>query len=218
MSQVTSYHFANTISQLADGSFSWTVIENGLTANDVYAQVSCTAQNKAGAVNCNSLLWTNFNFSSDLPEEAIIDGVEAETKIYESAAESLGDRTVYLRLNSAVISSNMSSATLWPSASGVIRTYGDSVSLWGAPLTRTTLIDSTFGLSLQVAGNATGYVDYFKIRIYYSLPEWHTAISKESSWNNVFDAKVAENGQIQPLAAGWIVVNGVWQKWWPPPS
>jgi len=46
----------------------------------------------------------------------------------------------------------------------------------------------------------------------------HTSVAKTNTWNNVMDAKVAVGGNIEAVQNGWVVVNGVWQKWWPPPS
>ena len=221
MSDVTSYHYATTIEQVsASGYFTWADIENGKAEDAANASVVCTASSKSGALNSNSLVWTNFNFISDLPEDIVIDGIEATQGHHASAVDVIGDRSVYLRYNSVIQGSNMLSAPTWP-ASPTNLTYGSSNNLWGmttSTLTRAMIIDPSFGLSHAVAGAGTAYINYFKMRVYYSPVSYNTAVSKESRWKNVWDAKVATNGQMIPLTTGWIVIDGIWQKWWPPPK
>jgi hypothetical protein len=63
--------------------------------------------------------------------------------------------------------------------------------------------------------------DMFDYSISYNLPmsriNYSSTVAKTSLWNDVWDANVAVNGNIQPLEEGYVVVNGEWKKWWPPP-
>lgn len=45
----------------------------------------------------------------------------------------------------------------------------------------------------------------------------NSAIVKTGNWKGIVDAKIVDTGIAKPVKTGWIVVNGEWKKWWPPP-
>jgi len=169
---VTAYLTAGTLTQGSEGGFTWSNPANARVADGVYAAVVCTASSKSSATASNSLQWTNFDFSG-IPSGSTIVGIEAEDKVYASINDPNSgygdDKTLYLRYNGSNVGNNMISAVNWPVSPGEVRTYGSSTNMWGTTLTRDQIASSTFGIYLQVAANATMYIDYFKIRVYYYI-------------------------------------------------
>jgi hypothetical protein len=45
-----------------------------------------------------------------------------------------------------------------------------------------------------------------------------TCVVEFNNWNKALDVSISDGGQIKPAEEAYIVVNGVWKKWWPPPE
>jgi len=86
------------------------------------------------------------------------------------------------------------------------------------------------GDGYYAAANMTAYCDWFFVRRWElteptfgvwssedSVVSGTSAIVVTNNWNNVMDMDVAVSGIEQPAEEAYIVVNGVWQQWWPPP-
>ena len=114
---------------------------------------------------------TNFGFtSSDLPSGCTINGIEFVIGRYASVANYISDSALYL-YDDGQVGSNLASATKWPTSEGAA-TYGGATNMCGTSLTQADIVASTFGVQLSAAvgnrSNATAYVDYIKIRVYYT--------------------------------------------------
>jgi hypothetical protein len=165
---VTDYKFAGTAANVAGANADW--------ANPDYAKADDTSYaNVALEKNTVSdlLRLTNFGFtSSDIPSGATINGIEFIISRYCSAANYANDSALYL-YDDGRVGNNLASATKWPSTIGDA-TYGGATNMCGTSLTQVDVVASTFGVELSVAegdhgsGTIPSYVDYIKIRVYYT--------------------------------------------------
>lgn len=127
----------------------------------------------------------NFNLSS-IPAEATISGIEVVINRYHSIADTCTDSVVSLGkvtrtwtseawvYTFTIAGDNKASASYWET-SLTDKTYGGSSDLWNTGYTRDDLVDTDypyFGVLLKAAFDAGyAYVDYIKIKVYYTEEE-----------------------------------------------
>ncbi len=136
--------------------------------NDVYASVSSIAD-----TTTDILMGTGFSFN--IPENATINGIELTIGRYTTLAPEGGARDfgVYLAKNGVRAGDNKAYPTQgldWPATEAPL-TYGGPSDLWGTTWTPAEINAAGFGARLWVrfAGTATGYVDYFRMTVTYTL-------------------------------------------------
>lgn len=164
---VTSYKFAGTAATVADSDST-----SDLT-NPNYAKADdsnfCTFSGGKADVPYYLRL-TNFGFSSsDIPSGATINGVELVVSRYSSNENGVADIKFYLLNGSGQTGNNFYSTTKWPTSEGQA-TYGGATDMLGTSLTQSDIVATTFGVDfkLKLYMVATGYVNYIKIRVYYT--------------------------------------------------
>lgn len=118
----------------------------------------------------DTLLVQNFGFTySDIPSDATIDGIELQDAIYCSGTTGF-DGLVGIFLENNVRLDKASAVNYLTSRE--VRTYGGATDKWMGPVTPTpqNICVSTFGFRYRGtgSGNLTFYIDYFKVRIYFS--------------------------------------------------
>ena len=116
----------------------------------------------------NTILLTGFNF--DIPENAVINGVVLT--IIGHGENVVSDGAIYLYNNGEIISDNKANSTVLDADDSVI-IYGGDSDVWGATLTSEVVNDPTFGVSIRLEIPTTqysvAYIDYVKIKLYYTL-------------------------------------------------
>jgi len=166
---VTDWKYPGTAANVTEST-------NAPWANPNYAKADDTSYSYGYLKNAvtDTLRLTNYGFtSSDIPSGATINGVEIVSGISgEQNVGSCTDSIFYLRKSSGQTGNNIASAVTWPGTNGTViseRTYGGSTDMSGTSLTQSDIVASTFGLDLRVScGSGGGYVDYIKIRVYYT--------------------------------------------------
>lgn len=170
---VTDWKFPGTAgSALVDNSGAWT--------NYDYAKADDTsyASDAPGASKSSLVFLSVFNFgfsSSDIPSGATINGIEFIINRYANNANMIEDCLLRTILGTSgndrtQKGDNLPSATKWPT-SLTDATYGGATSLFNTTWTQSNILDSSFGILLELkcaATASTGYVDYIKIRVYYT--------------------------------------------------
>jgi len=163
---VTDYKFPGTAASVdRDAKIEWGTPDNAKADDTNYAT-------SGGSKNTYTdwLRLTNFGFSSsDIPDGSTINGIEFEINRYGSAADSVNDSALYLYANGQV-GNNLASATKWPT-SVEAATYGGATDMCGTTLSQADIVANTFGVQLSTRNSATSvtaYVDYIKIRVYYT--------------------------------------------------
>jgi hypothetical protein len=162
---VTDYKFAGTAANVdRDSKEAW--INPDYAKADDTSSASCIA----GKLTYSDwLLLTNFGFSSsDIPSGSTIDGIEFVIGRFSDTANDNYDSALYLYDDGAV-GSNLASATKWP-ISIEEATYGGATNMCGTSLTQADIVASTFGVCLSIYETSGGkaFVDYIKIRVYYT--------------------------------------------------
>lgn len=105
---------------------------------------------------------TGFTFTS-IPNS--LSGIQAVVRMNRGGR--ITDETVQLCLNSDIIGDNQATLDLNP-----IKTYGNETSLWGAGLTLSDVLDSTFGIVLRFKSHpkfphrTSPLIDTVELRIY----------------------------------------------------
>ena len=165
---VTDYKFPGTAASVdRDEKVKWETPDNAKADDTNYAT-------SGGSKNTYTdwLRLTNFGFSSsDIPDGSTINGIEFEINRYCDAGESfsVNDSALYLYANGQV-GNNLASATKWPT-SVEAATYGGATDMCGTTLSQADIVANTFGVQLSTLNSATSvtaYVDYIKIRVYYT--------------------------------------------------
>lgn len=128
------------------------------------------------------LYYTKFGFS--VPTGATITGVKLQY-----AGDFLGptasDTLMQLTYNGVLIGSNMALDSAY---SGIARTYGDSLNLWGAALTPAMVNDTTFGAGIRIETDAqsiNGGLPAPTITIFYLNAITGMMESTQSGWINL---------------------------------
>jgi len=188
---VTAYKLAGTAASVdRDAKVEW-LDPDYAKADDIYNARNIPAKNTYG----DWLLLTNYGFtSSDIPSGSTINGIEFVINRKASQANLLCDSALYLYDDGAV-GNNLASATYWPS-SLTDATYGGSTNMCGTSLTQADIVASTFGVQLSVASiesSITGYIDYIKIRVYYTA----------GGGSTVFLPNIMKHNFIPPLIGGY---------------
>ena len=167
---VTDYKFAGTAAIVdRDSKPGWDNPDYAKAADASYAVSKTSIKNTYS----DWLLLTNFGFtSSDIPSGSTIDGIEFAINRRCDTPNIIKDSGLYL-YDAVAVGNNLASATKWPTdAGGIEATYGGSTNMCGTSLTQADIVASTFGVMLSVACGASevasGYVDYIKIRVYYT--------------------------------------------------
>lgn len=173
---VTSYKFAGTVANVdRDGTSDWSSPDNAKADDNIR-----TSNAVIKAYYSDWLRLTNFGFtSSDIPTGSTIDGIQVVIDRYvtETSPGSgyMIDSALYLRKTSGQVGSNYASATYWP-ASETNATYGGAIDKWGTTWVIASITSNDFGIDLSAYYIglilAYAYIDYIKIRVYYTLPPW----------------------------------------------
>ena len=161
---VTGWKYAGTAATVDNGtSVDWSNPDYAKADDTSYA--SCAVP-KNGASDLLTL--SNFGFSSsDIPSGSTIDGIEFVMSRY-AGTDFMTENALYLRKASGRTGSNMASTTYWAISSPTEKTYGGATEMCGTTLTQSDIVASTFGIELAITQNTTYYVDYIKIRVYYT--------------------------------------------------
>jgi len=167
---VTSYKFAGTAANVANGEYAaWQGYNDAKADDTAYAYL---APSEKYASDYLSL--TNFGFtSSDIPSGATIDGIEFVVARAHNEANNVYDYALYLLKSGTQHGSNMASATKWPTAIAEA-TYGGSTNLCGGTWTQSDIVGTNFGVQLSIKATtkpSTGkysLVDFIKVRVYYT--------------------------------------------------
>jgi len=163
---VTDYKFAGTAASVdRDAKVEWTNPNDAKADDTSYA--SCKLDKNTYG---DWLKLTNFGFSSsDIPDGSTINGIEFVISRYGFYADNNYDSALYL-YDDGQVGNNLASATKWPKSIGEA-TYGGATNMCGTSLAQADIVASTFGVMLSVAAGVyapTHYVDYIKIRVYYT--------------------------------------------------
>lgn len=166
---VTGWKFPQTAANVsrAGSTDAWTY-ESRIQADDT-SYAPCTPDYNSYS---DWLFGSNFGFTtSDIPAGSTIDGIELEIGAYTQRSSAARDDALYLRLSGSNTGNDKASATSY-SSSMATRTYGGATDTWGATLSAANVIDTTFGIALSIyrtdSRSFDMYMDYFKIRIYYT--------------------------------------------------
>ena len=150
------------------GNYAWVNPNNVKVDDETFATERITGKNTTG----NILLLTNFGFSSsDIPAGSTINGIEFIISRKAGQPGYLYDYSIYLRNSGGNTGSNMASAATYDTTLTPI-TYGGATNMCGTSLTQSDIVASSFGIAFLIAigssTNYTAYVDYIKIRVYYT--------------------------------------------------
>lgn len=170
---VTEWKFPGTVINTDVGKNDWLNVDNAKTDDDTFAD--CTpAKNDFG----DRLRCYTFGFDTDdIPTGgSVINGIEVEINRKASVANRIND--YYLRLFDHVGSAKgddyADTVTKWPTtAAGEVAVYGGAADMWNYGWNGSIIRSELFGIGLQCYCDgiaATGYVDYIKIRVYYTPP------------------------------------------------
>ena len=149
------------------GTVAWSNINNIKADDGSVASITLSSSEKSYV-----LLASSFNFG--ISPLATIDGLVISMERYASLSNSIQDVTIRLTAYNGtyVLSDNQSTSANWSTTNGVV-TFGSPSDLW----------DRTDGISVNILNNlefsltcvnnnyssATGYVDYVKATVYYSI-------------------------------------------------
>lgn len=172
---VTAYKFPATIADdTTVGTVGW--------ANHANAGADDTSEaaweQSSGSPVGYYLKGTNFGFTTaDVPSGATIDGLEAEVRRREqSTTDNISDNSVKYVDAGTITGNEKAAAGEWTQATGESSagnaTYGGAADLWGATISDSDARASTSGLAFSPKATSgttpDGYVDYMKIRYYYT--------------------------------------------------
>ena len=149
-----------------------------ITANDnSYTSVTSTSDLLEG---------TDFGFT--IPAGSIINGIELEIERYasnNSGTRNGRDNVVRLVKNGTPIGTNNAIIGTYNTSAAII-TYGSSTDLWGTTWTAADINNTNFGatFSVTIDPTATVYVDFFRIKVYYTGPPTITSFSSTSACFN----------------------------------
>ena len=173
---VTDYKYAGTAANVDRGSDAWSNPDYAKADDTNYSTVAYTYKNTSS----DWLLLTNFGFtSSDIPSGSTINGIEFIICRAANYAGYFNDSAVYL-YNSSAVGNNLASAGKYPQTTQTEATYGGATNMCGTSLTQSDIVSSNFGVELSTYCGNTGsgivYVDYIKIRVYYTASGGSTSL------------------------------------------
>lgn len=154
----TAWTGPGTAQNIDTGGATWASTSNALSSNNVYA--TCDIDDGG-----DNLYVSNFGFSSSIPTDAEIDGVEVKVHGYSSKT---GVCDVFLTSNGSTALGSTLRETSTTSETEI--SFGSSSTLWGATLTDDIVNATAFGVSINFPknGGTIAYVDYVEIRITYT--------------------------------------------------
>lgn len=177
----------------AQGENAWGSLPTGMSwtnANYIIADDSnyASIQHNKEYPDKTYLIGFNFDLSSTIPVGATISGIEVVINRYHPTADTCTDSRVSLGMITrtwvpevgkwnytfTVAGDNKASASYWET-SLADKTYGGSSDLWNTGYTRNDIVGTDYpflGVILQAAFTTeSAYVDYFKIKVYYTEEE-----------------------------------------------
>lgn len=161
--------------------FPGTVIANGWSdANNIKSDDgNLASQYFDGKVEqSGALIGYNYGLSSLIPEGATINGIEFAVKRASASTMSV-DSTISIGMTDTgtgtltLAGDNKASAEKLPQTTPVEKIYGSSSDLWNSGYDREDIVNTLFGIEtiFDDLGGVTCYVDYFKIKVYYTGSE-----------------------------------------------
>ncbi|MGV9004261.1 beta strand repeat-containing protein [Flavobacterium sp.] len=168
----------------------WTAAGNIVDNDNINASVGSSSRYLAG---------TNFGFS--IPAGSIIDGIELEIDRYASrntGSRNGKDNVVRLVKNGTATGTNNATATTYSTTATTV-TYGSSTELWGTTWTAADINATNFGAVLSTTimtgftNPTTVYVDFFRIKVYYTAQPTITSFTPTSACVNS-SATITING------------------------
>ena len=179
---VTDYKFAGTAANAdRDSKVAW--------SNPDYAKADDTDYAICDVPKTTYGDWlrlTNFGFDTDdIPTGSTVVGIEFVISRYASILNHLHDSDIHMRDSTGQVGDNEASGTKWPTSIGEA-TYGGAEDMIGTTLDEDDVLASTFGIDFSAAnsgilGASTAYVDYIKVRIYYTVPETAPTVTTQAA-------------------------------------
>jgi len=165
MANVSKFPTSAT-SKSGTGVVQWSNVNN-ITADDGSAASITLGSSEQSAI----LVAGNFNFG--ISPLATIDGLVISMERYASLSNTIEDKQVLLTAynGSFIISPDKSASAYWSTTNGVV-TFGSPSDLWGRIGISAEIINNLelyftcYNLSYS---SATGYIDYVKATVYYSI-------------------------------------------------
>ena len=170
---ITAYKYASAVSDIPTGDVAWSNPSYAEAEDGVYALADVPKTKFSDGIRLTSYGFT----SSDIPAGATILGIELSMLKYYSGATNMGyENNLQLRKTSGSVGDNKASGSYWP-PSPTVFVYGGSRDGWNANLLQSDIVSSDFGLDFSLkndSGSKNGHniqfwVDYLKIRVYYTL-------------------------------------------------
>lgn len=148
-----------------DGQTAWADVDNIKDSDDNYASQMVLKEEYTDWIRA-----TNFDFASDIPAGATIDGIELQIE-HKSEGANIKDSAIYLRKTAGQVGDNKSLVPSWPIADAYA-TYGGAADTWNAGLTDVDVRNLDFGVDISAycwqINDYWGYVDHVQIRVYYT--------------------------------------------------
>lgn len=149
---------------------------------------------------------TDFQF--EIPEKAVINGIELTISRFaekaQSAPQSVRDLDVFLMKAGHPVGSNKGlpyTNTDWPAIETPIN-YGGAADLWGTTWTPTEINDANFGVAFKADSrylDNTAYIDFMHVTVYYTYE--NTTLST-SSVSSIHGATTALSATLSPALSG----------------
>lgn len=165
----TSPPTANIYKSAIVGAIQWTGITNVSASDDTRATATLdrTVPDVSDRINT-----TNYGFT--VPYDATVTGVTVEVERHSAGADTVLDLEVRLLKATALVGSDKSSGTNWPTTD-TIATYGGSSDLWGTTWTPDEINASGFGFAIRCqaivsgGGTATPRIDHIRVTVHFSV-------------------------------------------------
>jgi len=146
------------------GIFPWIDYNKIYSSDNQYAYFD-----SQGLLSSNYLIATNFGFN--IPDGAIITGIEVSMEKKADFNNEVRDDVVKLVKSGSVVGDNKASSVNWVTTEETTL-YGGSSDLWGLSLTESDVESSNFGVALSAriisgGGYNTPLVDAIKVKVYY---------------------------------------------------
>lgn len=180
----------------AVGTVAWTNPGNITAEDNTWATASLSATQVSHYLK--GLNSAPFTFISGA---ATINGIEVDiTRNRQAGIGNIKDNIVKLVKGGSVVGNNNASATIWPSVTDVLVTYGSSSDLWGTTWTAADVNATDFGAVLS-ATNAVGSADVARVdgmvlRVYYTFSSADlTGTCIETLTNKLRESHVVAGGK-----------------------
>jgi hypothetical protein len=148
------------------GTVNWNNLTNVLTNNNVYADAVFTS----GSTVSEFLYVSNFAF--DLPNTAVIEGIQATVK--RKATGPVTDNYIGLIFpnagSSTITNPDKGTGANWTTLNEIV-IYGGATDLWNNTWSSAIINDSTFGFAISADGDGSlsnqAFIDYIQLSISY---------------------------------------------------